>query len=101
MSNTTVTRRHDVVVVGGSQAGLAIGYHLAELGVDFTIVDAASEPAAWPSIAAKGPVVLLTGASSTSLTETATVIGVSRPVSSANRSRPTPSTSRKPIRSIS
>ena len=46
MSNTTVTRSHDVVVVGGSQAGLAIGYHLAELGVDFTIVDAASEPAA-------------------------------------------------------
>ena len=46
MSNTTVTRSHDVVVVGGSQAGLAIGYHFAELGVDFTIVDAASEPAA-------------------------------------------------------
>ena len=46
MSNTAVTRSHDVVVVGGSQAGLAIGYHLAKLGVDFTIVDAASDPAA-------------------------------------------------------
>ena len=46
MTNTTVTRSHDVVVVGGSQAGLAIGYHLAELGVDFTILEAASEPAA-------------------------------------------------------
>jgi putative flavoprotein involved in K+ transport len=46
MSNTTVTRSHDVVVVGGSQAGLAIGYHLAKQGLDFTIVDAASEPAA-------------------------------------------------------
>jgi len=46
MSNTTVTRSHDVVVVGGSQAGLALGYHLAEQGLDFAILDAASEPAA-------------------------------------------------------
>jgi putative flavoprotein involved in K+ transport len=32
----------DVVVIGGSQAGLAIGYHLARLGVRFVIVDAGS-----------------------------------------------------------
>ena len=32
MSNTTVTRSHDVVVVGGGQAGLAIGYYLAQAG---------------------------------------------------------------------
>lgn len=30
----------DVVVVGGSQAGLAIGYHLARSGAKFTILDA-------------------------------------------------------------
>jgi putative flavoprotein involved in K+ transport len=48
MTNTTVARTHDVVVVGGSQAGLAIGYHLAQQGLDFTILDAGSEPGtAW------------------------------------------------------
>ena len=35
-----------MVVVGGGQAGLAIGYHLAERGLDFTILEAADEPAA-------------------------------------------------------
>jgi putative flavoprotein involved in K+ transport len=35
-----------VVVVGGGQAGLAIGYHLAEQGRRFTILDAADAPAA-------------------------------------------------------
>jgi putative flavoprotein involved in K+ transport len=39
-------RRHDVVVVGGGQAGLAIGYFLAQQGRDFTILEAAGEPAA-------------------------------------------------------
>jgi putative flavoprotein involved in K+ transport len=39
-------KRHDVVVVGGGQAGLAIGYFLAEQGRDFTILEAATEPAA-------------------------------------------------------
>jgi putative flavoprotein involved in K+ transport len=38
--------RRDVVVVGGSQAGLAIGYFLAQQGRDFTILEAAGELAA-------------------------------------------------------
>jgi putative flavoprotein involved in K+ transport len=38
--------RHDVIVVGGGQAGLAIGYFLARRGSDFTILEAAPEPAA-------------------------------------------------------
>jgi putative flavoprotein involved in K+ transport len=38
--------RLDVVVVGGGQAGLAIGYHLAEQGRRFTILEAAETPAA-------------------------------------------------------
>jgi putative flavoprotein involved in K+ transport len=41
-----VGKRHDVVVVGGGQAGLAIGYHLQRQGKDFTILEAASQPAA-------------------------------------------------------
>ena len=36
----------EVIVVGGGQAGLALGYHLAQRGKDFTILDAAPEPAA-------------------------------------------------------
>jgi putative flavoprotein involved in K+ transport len=46
MSDMTLTKSHDVVVVGGGQAGLAIGYHLANQDRDFTILEAASEPAA-------------------------------------------------------
>jgi putative flavoprotein involved in K+ transport len=46
MSNTTVTQNHDVVVVGGGQAGLAIGHFLAKQGRDFTILEASTEPAA-------------------------------------------------------
>ena len=46
MGNGVVRKRLDVVVVGGGQAGLAIGYFLARQGLDFTIVDAAAEPAA-------------------------------------------------------
>jgi putative flavoprotein involved in K+ transport len=34
------TERFDTVVVGGSQAGLAIGYHLAKRGRSFVILDA-------------------------------------------------------------
>ena len=41
---------YDVVVIGGGQAGLAIGYHLAQQGRRFTILEAAGEPAsAWRS----------------------------------------------------
>jgi len=34
---------HDVVVIGGGQAGLATGYHLAKRGVQFVILDAADQ----------------------------------------------------------
>ena len=37
---------YDVIVIGGGQAGLAIGYHLAQQGRHFTILDAAEGPAA-------------------------------------------------------
>jgi putative flavoprotein involved in K+ transport len=33
----------DVIVIGGSQAGLAIGYHLAQRGLRFVILDAGPE----------------------------------------------------------
>jgi putative flavoprotein involved in K+ transport len=33
----------DVAVIGGSQAGLAVGYHLAQRGLSFVILDAGSE----------------------------------------------------------
>jgi putative flavoprotein involved in K+ transport len=47
-TDSTVTERREVVVVGGGQAGLAIGYFLAQQGRDFTILEAAGEPAtAW------------------------------------------------------
>jgi putative flavoprotein involved in K+ transport len=39
-------RHHDVVVIGGGQAGLAIGHHLAAQDRDFVILDGAAEPAA-------------------------------------------------------
>jgi putative flavoprotein involved in K+ transport len=38
----TPTRRHDVVVIGGGQAGLSVGYHLKQRGIDHVILDAAS-----------------------------------------------------------
>ena len=41
---------HDVIVIGAGQAGLAIGYHLAQQGRRFTILEAADGPAAaWRS----------------------------------------------------
>jgi putative flavoprotein involved in K+ transport len=35
-----VAERHEVVVIGGGQAGLSVGYHLQRLGVPFVILDA-------------------------------------------------------------
>src|SRR5215208_5708608 len=46
MTEGTLRNSHEVIVVGGGQAGLAIGYQLAKQGTDFTILEAASEPAA-------------------------------------------------------
>jgi putative flavoprotein involved in K+ transport len=44
----TRSTRRDAVVIGGGQAGLAIGYFLARQGVDFTILEAEPElAAAW------------------------------------------------------
>jgi putative flavoprotein involved in K+ transport len=43
---SAITNHRDVVVVGGGQAGLAVGYFLAQQGRDFTILEAAEEPAA-------------------------------------------------------
>src|SRR4051794_22839631 len=41
-----MTEQRDVVVIGGGQAGLAVGYFLAQQGRRFTILAAACEPAA-------------------------------------------------------
>ena len=38
--------RYDVIVVGGGQAGLAVGYFLRREGRRFVILEAAAEPAA-------------------------------------------------------
>jgi putative flavoprotein involved in K+ transport len=43
---STITHHRDVVVVGGGQAGFAVGYFLAQQGHDFTILEAAGVPAA-------------------------------------------------------
>jgi putative flavoprotein involved in K+ transport len=56
-----VSARHEVVVVGGGQAGLAIGYFLARQGRDFVIFEAADAPAAawrarWDSLRLFTPV---------------------------------------------
>lgn len=50
-----MTRRTDVVVIGGGQSGLAAGYHLRRLGVEFVVLDAQAEPGgawqhAWDSL---------------------------------------------------
>jgi putative flavoprotein involved in K+ transport len=56
-----MTEHRDVVVIGGGQAGLAIGYFLARQRRDFTILDAATETAAawrarWDSLKLFTPV---------------------------------------------
>ena len=56
-----MSARRDVIVIGGGQAGLAIGHHLAAQGRDFLILEAASEPAAtwrerWDSLVLFTPV---------------------------------------------
>ena len=61
MSETSAKRRHEVIVVGGGQAGLSIGYFLARQERDFTILEAAAEPAAawrgrWDSLRLFTPV---------------------------------------------
>jgi putative flavoprotein involved in K+ transport len=58
---TATTRQREVVVIGGGQAGLAIGYLLAQQGRRFTILEAAGEPAAawrtrWDSLKLFTPV---------------------------------------------
>jgi putative flavoprotein involved in K+ transport len=55
------TEKREVVVIGGGQAGLAVGYHLAQQGRRFTILEAAGEPAAawrgrWDSLKLFTPV---------------------------------------------
>jgi putative flavoprotein involved in K+ transport len=57
----TGVQRRDVVVIGGGQAGLAVGFFLAQQGRRFTILEAASEPAAawrarWDSLRLFTPV---------------------------------------------
>ncbi|WP_030842187.1 ArsO family NAD(P)H-dependent flavin-containing monooxygenase [Streptomyces sp. NRRL F-4474] len=43
-----MTQAVDVVVIGGGQSGLAVGYHLRRLGLDFVILDAQATPGgAW------------------------------------------------------
>ena len=61
MSISDATERREVVVVGGGQAGLAMGYYLAQQGRAFTILEAAAEPAAawrerWDSLKLFTPV---------------------------------------------
>ncbi|WP_060887038.1 ArsO family NAD(P)H-dependent flavin-containing monooxygenase [Streptomyces caniscabiei] len=50
-----MSEQTDVVVMGGGQSGLAAGYHLRRLGVDFVVLDASSAPGgawrhAWDSL---------------------------------------------------
>ena len=58
---SAVSERREVVVVGGGQAGLAIGYLLSQQGRSFTILEAADTPAAawrgrWDSLRLFTPV---------------------------------------------
>ncbi len=40
MSNPNATKRVQTIIVGGGQAGLSVGYHLARRGLPFLILDA-------------------------------------------------------------
>jgi putative flavoprotein involved in K+ transport len=56
-----MSERLEVIVIGGGQAGLAAGYHLAQQGRRFKILDAAADPAAawrgrWESLTLFTPV---------------------------------------------
>lgn len=42
MGNLHTAERFNTVVIGGSQAGLSVGHHLARLGVPFVILDASA-----------------------------------------------------------
>src|SRR5215208_4210145 len=60
-TDRTSSERREAIVVGGGQAGLAIGYFLARQGRDFVILEAAEEPAAawrerWDSLKLFTPV---------------------------------------------
>ncbi|MFD5267383.1 ArsO family NAD(P)H-dependent flavin-containing monooxygenase [Streptomyces sp. NPDC058335] len=55
-----MSRTTQVVVIGGGQAGLAAGYHLRRLGVDFAVLDAQDRPGgawrhAWGSLSLFSP----------------------------------------------
>src|SRR5262245_54115407 len=39
MSNSYYSKRIQTIVIGGGQAGLAVGYHLAKQGLSFQILD--------------------------------------------------------------
>ena len=41
-TSATKVERHEVIVIGGGQAGLSVGYHLARRNVPFVILDAAA-----------------------------------------------------------
>jgi putative flavoprotein involved in K+ transport len=41
-TSVPVEERHEVIVIGGGQAGLSVGYHLQRQGVPFVILDARS-----------------------------------------------------------
>jgi putative flavoprotein involved in K+ transport len=43
MADESTTTCRDVLVIGGGQSGLAMGYHLQRRGVSFTIVDAGDQ----------------------------------------------------------